>query len=207
MTLRAIRLGLWALVAVSAVLAGALWWMHESGEPARFASTQPAAYGDAFGGPFELVDQHGNSVTEAALLGKPTALFFGFTHCPDVCPTTLFEMSRWSETVDPSGDSLNVVFISVDPERDTPDALASYMSAFSDRIVALTGEPDVVRDVLRRYKIYSRKVGDGEDYTMDHTASVFLLDAAGRFRGTVAHGESRDTALAKLGRLIEETGT
>ena len=155
------------------------------------------------GGPFRLVDETGAPVSEADLAGRPTAMFFGFTFCPDVCPTTLFEASGWLEALGPAGDDLNVVFVTVDPERDTPDVLAAYISAFDPRIRAFTGTPDAVEAMVKAYRVYARRVPlDGGGYTMDHTASVFLLDRAGAFVGTIAYGEARDTALQKLRRLV-----
>lgn len=159
----------------------------------------------AFGTPFELVNQDGEAVTEEAFQGSPTALFFGFTHCPDVCPTTLFEMQGWLEELGSDADDLQVYFVTVDPERDTPEVMKAYVGNFSDRIQALTGEPDNVEEMVKGFRIFSRKVEleDG-DYTMDHTASVMLLDSKGDFFGTIAYEENPETALAKLRRLINE---
>lgn len=136
------------------------------------------------------------------LRGKPTALFFGFTFCPEVCPTTLAELAGLMGELGPDAERLNVVFVSVDPERDTPEVLHTYLSAFDDRIRGITGEPDSVRAMAKSYGIYFKRVPTEDDGdTMDHTAAVLLLDAAGRFVGTLAYEESRGTALAKLRRL------
>ncbi len=155
------------------------------------------------GGPFELVDQTGKTVTEKDLMGKPTAMFFGFTHCPDVCPTTLYEMTTWLEQLGADADKLNVAFVSVDPERDTPELMADYISAFDPRISALTGTPEQVEKIAKAYKVYRRKVEqeDGE-YTMDHTATIYLMDADGQFTGTIAYGEAEDIVMTKLKRLV-----
>ena len=154
------------------------------------------------GGPFTLVDTTGATVTEQDFLGKPTAFFFGFTHCPDVCPTTLYEMTTWLGDLGADADRLNVVFVSVDPDRDTPDTLADYMSAFDERMVGLTGSQEQVDAIAKAFRVYVRKVDQDDGYTLDHTATVYLMDATGRFVGTIAYGESDEMALGKLKRLI-----
>ena len=134
------------------------------------------------GGPFSLTDQNGQPITEAALKGKPTLIFFGFTHCPDVCPTALFEMSEIFNALGPDASKAQAFFVSVDPERDTPDVLKSYVSSFSPQIVGLSGTPEATEQIKREFRVYSRKVPlkDG-DYTMDHTAVVYLMDKEGNF--------------------------
>jgi len=156
------------------------------------------------GGPFQLTDHTGKTVTEKDFLGKPTAMFFGFTHCPDVCPTTLYEMTTWLEDLGDDADKLNIAFVTVDPERDTPDLMADYISAFDPHISALTGTPEQVEKIVKAYKVYRRKVEqeDGE-YTMDHTATIYLMDADGQFTGTIAYGEAEDIAMEKLKRLVQ----
>jgi protein SCO1/2 len=158
----------------------------------------------AFGDPFSLVDQDGNAVTEAAFRGHPSAVFFGFTHCPEVCPTTLFEMDGWLKTLGDEGKDIRAYFVSVDPERDTPDIMKNYVGNVSDRIIGLTGEPEKVAAMAKSFGIYSKKVPlEGEDYTMDHTASVLLLKPSGDFFGTIAYEENQQTAIAKLKRLAD----
>ena len=160
------------------------------------------AGGVAYGAPFALVDQKGATITEAAFRGHPSAVFFGYTHCPEVCPTTLFELDGWLKKLGDDGKDLKAYFVSVDPERDTPEIMNSYVSNVSDRIVGITGEPDKVHAMAKSFGIYWRKVPtEGDDYTMDHTASVLLLDGSGDFAGTIAYGENPDTALEKLKRL------
>ena len=136
----------------------------------------------AVGGPFSLTDQNGQTVTEAALKGKPTLIFFGFTHCPDVCPTALFEMSEIFAALGPDAGKAQAFFVSVDPERDTPAVLKSYVSSFSPQILGLSGTPEATEQIKKEYRVYSRKVPlkDG-DYTMDHTAVVYLMDKTGNF--------------------------
>jgi len=158
--------------------------------------------GAPYGAPFALVDQKGAQVTEAAFRAQPSAVFFGFTHCPEVCPTTLFELDGWLKQLGLEGKPIKAYFVSIDPERDTPPVLDAYVSNVSDRITGITGSPDKVAAMAKAYGIYFKKVPlDGGDYTMDHTASVLLLDKGGSFAGTIAYGENADTALAKLKRL------
>src|SRR5437868_14876137 len=140
--------------------------------------TAPAA----IGGPFQLTDQSGATVTEKDLQGRPTLIFFGFTHCPDVCPTSLFEISEVLRAMGKDADRVNALFISVDPERDTAAAMKDYLSSFDPHLKGLTGDPESIAKVLSAYRVYSKKVPlkDG-DYTMDHTALIYLMDRDGRF--------------------------
>jgi protein SCO1/2 len=140
--------------------------------------TAPAA----IGGPFRLTDQSGAAVTEKNLQGKPSIIFFGFTHCPDVCPTALFEMSEILRAMGKDADRVNAYFISVDPERDNKDAMKDYLSSFDPHLKGLTGDPDSIAKVLSAYRVYAKKVPlkDG-DYTMDHTALTYLMDRDGKF--------------------------
>jgi len=142
------------------------------------AVTAPAL----IGGPFQLTDQAGQTVTEKSLQGRPTLIFFGFTHCPDVCPTSLFEISEVLRSMGEDADRVNAYFISVDPERDTAAAMKDYLSSFDPHLKGLTGNADQVAKVISDYRVYVRKVPlkDG-DYTMDHTALVYLMDRDGKF--------------------------
>ena len=161
--------------------------------------------GQAFGAPFTLVDQNGAPITEAAFRGQPSVVFFGFTHCPEVCPTTLVEMDTWLKKLGDDGKDIRAYFVSVDPERDTPDIMKTYIGNVSDRIVGITGTPDKVAAMTKSFGIYSRKVDTGGgDYTMDHSASVLMLNRSGDFFGTIAYRENADTAIAKLKRLAKE---
>ncbi|KGF70608.1 copper chaperone [Hoeflea sp. BAL378] len=192
------RTVLWALIAVMALMLG--WFTYEW----QMSDSQMAE--KPYGVPFELVDQTGAPITEAAFRGRPTALFFGFTHCPEICPTTLYELDGWLKQADPEGGKIGAYFITVDPERDSPELLGSYVSGVSDRIVGISGEPAKIAEVIKGFNIYARKVPsdtvDGE-YSMDHTASVFLLDEQGRFKGTIAWGENPETAVTKLKNLLK----
>ncbi|GAA4116717.1 SCO family protein [Aminobacter aganoensis] len=159
----------------------------------------------AFGAPFVLVDQKGGEITEAAFRGQPSAVFFGFTHCPEVCPTTLFELDGLLKQMGDEGKNIRAYFVSVDPERDTPEVMNTYVTNVSDRITGITGSPDKIAAMTKSFGIYSKKVEtEGGDYTMDHTASVLLLDSKGDFFGTIAYEEKPETALAKLKRLANE---
>jgi protein SCO1/2 len=134
------------------------------------------------GGPFHLEDQNGKPVSDQDFKGRPFLVFFGYTHCPDVCPTTLFELSEVMKSMGKDADRTNVLFVTVDPERDTPAALKDYLSNFDPHLHGLTGDPAAVTAALKAYRVYAKKIPlkDG-DYTMDHTAVVYLMDKDGRF--------------------------
>jgi protein SCO1 len=136
----------------------------------------------AIGGPFALVDQDGKTVTDRDLKGRPFLVFFGFTHCPDVCPTTLFEVSEVLRALGPDAERVGVLFVTVDPERDTPDKLKDYLSSFDPHLRGLTGDPAAVAAMIRTYRVYARKVPqENGGYTMDHYAGIYLMDKDGRF--------------------------
>jgi protein SCO1/2 len=137
------------------------------------------------GGPFTLVSQDGKPASDRDYLGSPHLVFFGFTHCPDVCPTKLFEISEMFRAMGDRGQKVRALFITVDPERDTPDVMKSYLSSFDPRIVGLTGDRAEVDRTVKAYRAYARKVPlkDG-DYTMEHTALVYLMDKDGNFVGS-----------------------
>ncbi len=200
-----IRIALWiavavALFALGALVVGGFPFLGMGSVAENGSGLKPGA---PLGGAFRLVDQQGAPVTETIFREKPSVTLFGFTHCPDVCPTGLSEMGRWAEELGPDAEKLRFVFVTVDPERDTPKALRDYVGAFSDRIVGVTGAPDAVHAMVKDYKIYSRKVPlDGSDYAMDHTASMILQDADGNFIGTIDSSESHEAGLAKLRRLV-----
>jgi protein SCO1/2 len=184
--MKTLRLVLWIAVALVAALLG--WLTLEA------TRTKDEVAGGPFGVPFTLVAQDGKPITEKAFTGKPTALFFGFTHC--------------LTKVDPDGSKLQAYFVTVDPERDTPELIGQYVSNVSKRITGISGPTDKVLEMVKGFRVYYRKVPLDEkkpdgDYTMDHTASVFLLDSTGRFVGTIAYGENPDTAEQKLANLIK----
>jgi len=141
-----------------------------------------AVQASSVGGPFNLIDQNGQPFSDKDLKGKSFLVFFGFTHCPDVCPTTLFEISEILRNLGPEADHTTALFISVDPERDTPAAMKDYLSSFDPHLRGLTGSAAAVEAVAKAYRVYYRKVPlEGGDYTMDHTAIVYLMDKEGRF--------------------------
>ena len=170
---------------------------------AMMGGTRNMAAPAAIGGPFQLTDQGGQTVTEKSLQGRPTLIFFGFTHCPDVCPTSLFEMSEVLRAMGPDADRVNAYFISVDPERDTPQAMKDYLSSFDPHLVGLTGDPEVMAKVTSEYRVYARKVPlkDG-DYTMDHTALVYLMDRDGRFVAPFNLKRTPEEAASELKRYL-----
>jgi protein SCO1/2 len=137
------------------------------------------------GGSFALVDQNGRAVTDRDFLGKPHLVLFGFTHCPDICPTKLFEISEVLRATGDKGRDLRALFMTVDPERDTPETLKSYLGSFDERIVGLTGDRTAIDAAVKAYRAYARKVPlkDG-GYTLEHTALVYLMDKDGRFIGS-----------------------
>ena len=146
---------------------------------ARFASDGPVPSG--IGGPFALTDVSGKTVTDADFRGEPTLVFFGYTHCPDICPTTLSSLSQMLNGLGPDKKAA-VLFITLDPERDTPAVLKDYLSSFDPRIVGLTGSRAAIDKVEREYRVYAKKVPpEGGDYSMDHTAVVSLMDKNGNF--------------------------
>jgi protein SCO1/2 len=157
----------------------------------------------AIGGPFQLTDQTGQTVTEKNLIGRPTLVFFGFTHCPDVCPTELFEMSEVLRVMGSDADRVNAYFISVDPERDNAATMKDYLSSFDPRLKGLTGDPDAVAKAISGYRVYARKVPlkDG-DYTMDHTALVYLMDRDGKFVAPFNLKQKPEEAAAELKRYL-----
>jgi len=193
-TLRTIRIVLWGAVALLAFIVGAVTL-------AIYTDRRETPQVASVGGPFTLVDHNGKRVTERDLLGKPSLVFFGFTHCPDVCPTTLYEASGWLEALGRKAEGLNITFVSVDPERDTVPVLAEYMKSFPG-IRGLTGTPEEVAGAAKAYRIYSRKVPTEGGYTMDHSAAVLMMTASGDFFGTITPQESKEQALAKLKRLL-----
>lgn len=195
-----LRTALWVIVAIFAALLG--WLSFE------WYQTETGLAGKPYGVPFELTDHNGKPITEAVFRGRPSAIFFGFTHCPEVCPTTLYELDGWLKKVDPEGGKIGAYFITVDPERDTPEMMKNYVTAVSDRIVGISGNPEEVAEVVSGFNVYAKKVpidsGIPNDYTMDHTASVFLLDSQGRFKSTIAWGENPEIAVTKLENLLKD---
>jgi protein SCO1/2 len=154
----------------------------------------------AVGGPFQLVDQSGRTVDQSVLKGKWSAVFFGYTHCPDVCPTTLFALAQVEPMLGAKAADFQTVFVSVDPARDTPAQLKAYVSnpAFPKRIVALTGTADQVDRAAKAYHAYYRKTGDGDDYQVAHAAYSYLMTPKGRFACVLPYELTPEQTAAKL---------
>ena len=153
----------------------------------------------AIGGPFRLIDQNGEPFSDTDLRGKSFLVFFGFTHCPDVCPTTLFDISEIMRNLGKDADRKAAVFITVDPERDTPEALKEYLSSFDPHVRGLSGDLANIAAVAKAYRVYYRKVPlEGGDYTMDHTAIVYLMDKEGQFVSPFNMRRTADVAAAEL---------
>jgi protein SCO1/2 len=189
--MRTFRIILWTLVVVAAIGATALYFLR------------PSLVNGPGGGRFALVDQRGAPVDQSLFVGKPSLLFFGYTHCPDVCPTTMGEMQGWFAALGDEGKALQGVFVTVDPARDTPQILNDYVGWVSERIVALSGPQPEIDKVVKVWGAVAEKVATEDGgYLMNHSASVFLVNSRGEFAGTIAYGENTDTALAKIKRLI-----
>jgi len=166
--------------------------------------SMPAAQTVAtIGGPFRLTDQNGRTVSDQDLKGHPFLVFFGFTHCPDVCPTTLFEVSEILRSLGPDANGTRALFITVDPERDTPSVMKDYVSNFDPHVWGLTGDPAAIAAVAKAYRVYYKKVPlDDGGYTMDHTAIVYLMDRNGRFVAPFNLKRSAEAAAADLRRYL-----
>lgn len=188
-----IRLIAWALVAL--VLAATLWFAVIA---PRFGTAVQNTLGQ---GDYRLETTAGAPFTAETLRGAPSAVFFGYAHCPDVCPTTLGDIAGWQQELGDAGRGLRVFFVSVDPERDTVPMMKDYLS-WSEGVIGVTGSRAEVDKALKAFRIYARKVGEGADYTMDHTAYVILFDRDGRFVQTISYQEAPETALPKLRALL-----
>lgn len=167
-------------------------------------SIDPQASKVIIGGPFTMTSHLGKAVTEKDYFGKPMAMFFGFTNCPDICPTVLLRMTDLMAKLGPDADKLQVILVSVDPERDTPDVLKSYIAQFDPRFSAMTGTPEQLAAFAKGYRFVYKKVPlQGSDYTMDHSAGVYLYDANGGFVGTLDPHEKDRVVLKKLSKLVQ----
>ena len=157
----------------------------------------------AIGGPFRLIDQNGQPFTDQDMKGKPHLVFFGYTHCPDICPTTLFDMSQLMRRLGPDADRIGALFVTVDPERDTSAVLKDYLASFDPHLRGLTGTQAAVDQTIKDYRVYAKKVPlQGGDYTMDHTALVYLMDKDGHFVAPFNMQRTADTEAAELRRYF-----
>jgi protein SCO1 len=171
-----------------------------------FVSRGPAplvATASAVGGAFSLIDQNGKPFTNDDMKGHPFLVFFGFTHCPDVCPTTLFEVSEVLKQLGPDAGGARALFVTVDPERDTPAIMKDYLLSFDPNLVGATGSREAIDRALKAYRVYSKKVPtEGGEYTMDHTALVYLMDKQGRFVAPFNLKRRPEEAAADLRRYL-----
>jgi len=168
-----------------------------------FRGAGPGQHVAAIGGPFTLVDDNGAPVTESTLGGKPSAMYFGYTFCPEVCPTTLLDLSRWIQKLGPDADKLNYVFVSIDPQRDTPKLMHAYLSSFDKHIRGFTGTPEQIAKIAQEYRVYYKRVPtDDGGYVMDHSAIIYLMGADGKLVSVIAYQEDDASALAKLNKLL-----
>lgn len=199
-----VRKLLWLIAAVAALLGGLLYLgLEKSGaeKPASAVAALP------FGGPFELTQADGSVLTDKMLAGRPYAIFFGFTRCPDVCPTTLSRLALLRKKLGADGGKFDIVFVSVDPDRDKPADIGAYVELFDTPIIAVTGTKAQLAQIRKGFGVYVDKVPldpakpDG-DYTIDHTAGIFLMDAKGRLSSIIDHHEAEATALEKLRMLV-----
>jgi protein SCO1 len=192
-----LRIVLWALVAIA--LAALAYLMLR---PAPERTADNAFTVASIGGPFTLTGADGKPFPSTRLAGRPYAIFFGFTHCPDVCPTTLARLTRLRNALGGGDRPFEILFVTVDPERDGPAEVGKYAELFNSPIVGLTGSPAEIEKVKSQFGIFSKKVPDGSGgYSVDHSASVLLFDRNGRFAATIAPEEGDGPALAKLKRL------
>jgi len=196
-----IRIVAWAAVAALVIAAGAAYvWRPSLGSlPASLPLSAQ------IGGPFELTTDDGKRLSSAELKGAPFALFFGFTHCPDVCPTTMLELSNVIKELGPDADRMRFFFVSVDTERDTPEQLKVYLSNFDARITGLVGTPAEIAAVAKAYRAFYEKVPTKDGFTYNHTALVYLMGRDGRLAGTINYQEPEDVQLKKLRRLIGQS--
>ncbi len=194
MNLKLLRNILWGVCAIAALVV--VWFQV-------IAPQMRSDLADTFGhGDYQLVTTDGEPFTEASLEGAPSAVFFGFTHCPDVCPTTLGDILTWQEELGPDSENLNVFFVTVDPERDTREILGDYVS-WVPGVTGVTGSQEEISKAIRAFRVYAKRVPlDNGSYTMDHSAAVLLFDENGEMFEPIGYGEGTDRAVAKLKRLI-----
>ena len=190
-----LRIALWVVVGLAAL--GAILLVLQSPRNGQAGEMSMAT----IGGPFTLTGSDGQPFASSRLGGKPAAIFFGFTHCPDVCPTTLARLTKLRRQAG-SDDAFSIVFISVDPERDKPEDVGRYAALFNTPVIGLTGSPAQIEQVKKQFGVYSAKAPQaGGGYSVDHTSTVFLMDRNGRFVATLSPEEGGAVALDKLRRI------
>lgn len=189
-------------IIVASVACGSLLACSLPNSEASFASTDIS--GAAYGQNLQLTDHSGAKRSLADYRGKVVTLFFGYTQCPDVCPTNLLNMAETMRLLGPDGDKVQVLFITVDPERDTPELLAQYVPAFDPRFVGLYGDLPTVQAIAKDFKVFFQKQGDtsGKAYTIDHSTGTYVYDPAGKLRLYVKHGEKPEVIAADIRKLL-----
>jgi protein SCO1/2 len=189
------------LLIFSAFLAGLAIFLGVILFASHYQGNGPGA--SAIGGPFKLIDQNGNPITDQDMKGKPYLVFFGYTHCPDICPTTLFELSEVMRALGKDADKTRAIFISIDPERDTPATMKDYLSSFDPHLIGATGDAKAIDVAEKEYRVYAKKVpGENGDYSMDHTALVYLMDKQGRFVAPFRLDRKPEAAAADLRKYM-----
>ncbi|OLP61689.1 electron transporter [Xaviernesmea oryzae] len=180
---------------VAALVGVMIWVAADDVRPGRFQAR------------FNLVDDRGAKVDETIFHHAPSLVYFGYTHCPEVCPTTLFEMAGWLRDLGPEAKDLQALFFTVDPERDTPDIMHGYVTAFTDRITGVTGDAGEMRKVVEGWMAHAAKLpGDVDDYHMSHTTSLLLIGADGRLKDMIAYGTEKEDALSRIRSLLRQSG-
>jgi protein SCO1/2 len=174
------------------------WLQSQRQQPSSVADTSPVP----IGGAFSLVDENGQTVTDQTYRGKWLLVFFGFTHCPDVCPTALNDIALTLDQLGPLAGSVQPLFVTVDPERDTPEIVKDYTDAFHPNIVGLTGTPAQIADTAKVYRVYYKKVAQGDIYTMDHSGITYVMAPDGKFAAHFSPRTPIDSMAAKLRGLI-----
>ena len=192
-TLRTVRIILWSLVAVVALAATALFVFRPPSKPLGVTGQE-----------FALNSTKGGEFTQNDLRGTPSLVFFGFTFCPDVCPTTMAETTAWRAQLGLTPEQLRIIFVTVDPERDSLEAVKDYVEGFDPTIIGLVGNAKQTDAVKAAFGVFSEKTGEpgDADYLVNHTALTFLIDANGTFQSTISYEEASNTALAKIKRLV-----
>jgi protein SCO1/2 len=157
----------------------------------------------SFGNTFALVDDRGAPVDQTIFEGSPALVFFGYTHCPEACPTTLMEVADWLKVLGPEGMDLKVLFFSIDPERDTTEVLHGYVEAFSDRIRGITGSPEEMQKAVEKWGISAERTpGADGDYQITHTVSLMMVGKDGRLKGVIPYGANSKDAIAKIRTVL-----
>jgi protein SCO1/2 len=188
------------LLVFSAFLAGLVLFL---GIITYVTSSGPGGTASAIGGPFKLVDQDGKTITDQDFKGRPLLVFFGYTHCPDICPTTLFEMSEVLHALGNDAGDVNALFVTVDPDRDSPKVIKDYLSSFDPHLRGATGTQQEIDAAEKAYRVYAKKVPtDKADYSMDHTALVYLMDKQGRFVAPFKLDRKPEAAAADLRKYM-----